>query len=205
LSSIDTYKRLYVTHINNSTYHEAINHLGYTHLLCGLFIAATRRNLTPDHPLAKLLLPHLAGTAFINSAASNFLLADNGTVDRLTAPHIDDTLRLVTQKVLERASADFSFPTEFKKRGTTKADLNIVYPYRDDAEPVWNAIHTFVTQYFALYYKHQQDIEGDHELQVVLDRQIFWRLFLTYTCYVRVPIVSSVSTLADDCNRTLFV
>jgi arachidonate 15-lipoxygenase len=83
----------------DGSYHEAISHLGDTHLVCGQFIAATRRQLLPNHPLSKLLLPHLAGTALINGAAAAVLINDNGIVDRLTAPDIADSLKLVKIKV----------------------------------------------------------------------------------------------------------
>jgi arachidonate 15-lipoxygenase len=40
-----------------------------------------------------------------------------------------------------------------------------VYPYRDDALLVWDAIHKWVSDYLSLYYASDDDVQKDLELQ----------------------------------------
>ena len=45
----------------DGNYHEAVSHLGQTHLVVEAFVMATENQLS-GHPVAKLLQPHFEGT-----------------------------------------------------------------------------------------------------------------------------------------------
>ena len=52
-----------IVQIADANYHEAVTHLGRTHLFVGPFAIATRRQLLDHHPLSLLLRPHFEGIA----------------------------------------------------------------------------------------------------------------------------------------------
>ena len=53
----------------------------YTHLLTEGIAASMQRNVSPSHPIYKLLAPHLVHLLSINSVSLNKLLEPNGWVD----------------------------------------------------------------------------------------------------------------------------
>ncbi|CAM9254471.1 unnamed protein product [Phaeothamnion confervicola] len=137
---------------SDGAYHEAISHLGMTHLVVGAFIPATLQRLHPDHPLHRLLLPHFYGTSLINFGAHSALLSDTGAVAQLVSLKIQDVLTYTAAKVIDALSQDLTFPADLKRRGMTKEEFPYLYPYRDDAQLHWDAIRTWVEEYLAVYY-----------------------------------------------------
>jgi arachidonate 15-lipoxygenase len=67
-SSPDWDKAKTAVQIADGNFHEAVSHLGQTHLVVEAFIMATQNQLS-GHPISTLLWPHFEGTLFINNAA----------------------------------------------------------------------------------------------------------------------------------------
>ncbi|MEH2118962.1 lipoxygenase family protein [Nostoc sp.] len=154
-----------VVQIADANFHEPITHLARTHLLVGVFAIATYRQLPLIHPLRILLRPHFDSTLAINDAAQRILIAPGGGVDRLLSASIDNS-RVLT--VLGLQSYGFNsaiLPKQFQQRGVDDPNLLPVYPYRDDALLVWDAIHQWVWDYLNLYYLTDEDIQKDTALQ----------------------------------------
>ena len=55
-------------------------------------------------------------------------------------------------------------PRTFSARGVDDPELLPVYPYRDDSLLYWEAIRQWVSEYLAVWYRTQADLDGDHEL-----------------------------------------
>ena len=70
-----------IVQIADANFHEAVSHLGRTHLFIEPFIIATHNQLSPTHPLFILLTPHFEGTLAINDAAQRRLIVSCGLVD----------------------------------------------------------------------------------------------------------------------------
>lgn len=154
-----------VVYIADANFHEAVSHLGRTHLFVGPFVITTYRQLSPTHPLNILLRPHFAGTLAINDAAQRVLIAPGGGVDRLLASTIDTSRVLAVLGLQTYGFNQAMLPQQLKQRGVDDPNLLPVYPYRDDALLVWDAIHQWVSDYLSLYYKTDQDIQNDQALQ----------------------------------------
>ncbi|KAF3887592.1 MULTISPECIES: lipoxygenase family protein [Nostocales] len=154
-----------VVQIADANVHEAVTHLARTHLFVGAFVLATHRQLLRTHPLSVLLRPHFEGTLAINDAAQRALIAPGGGVDRLLSATIDNSRVLAVYGLQSYSFNNAILPKQFKQRGVEDPNLLPVYPYRDDALLVWNAIHQWVSSYVNLYYSTNEDIQKDAALQ----------------------------------------
>jgi hypothetical protein len=66
----------------------------------------------------------------------------------LFSQEIHDLDNAVANLVLENLGTDFSFPAMIKRRNMGRDKFPAPYPYRDDAELIWNAILPWVWFYF---------------------------------------------------------
>ncbi|MGK7923605.1 MAG: lipoxygenase family protein [Trichodesmium sp.] len=154
-----------VVQIVDANFHEAVSHLGRTHLFVGAFIPATHRQLPPDHCVSMLLRPHFEGTLAINNAAQEMLIAPEGGVDALLSSTIDNSRVLAVLGLQSYSFNDAMLPKQLKKRGVDDPNLLPVYPYRDDALLVWDAIREWVSDYLSIYYGSDEDVQADERLQ----------------------------------------
>jgi arachidonate 15-lipoxygenase len=153
-----------VVKVADGNHHEAVTHLGRTHLFVEPFVIATRRQLAPNHPLYILLVPHFEGTLSINNMAKGYLVGDRGPVDELLGGTIDSTRRLTVRGVQEYPFDRVMLPDTFRARGGRDPHLLPNYPYRDDALLYWGSVHRWVTSYLDLYYRSDADVQADPEL-----------------------------------------
>lgn len=162
--SIDWMMARTVVEVADGNYHQAISHLGRTHMFIEPFVVASHRQLAANHPLWILLQPHFAGTLPINKAAVEQLAAKGGSVDELLAGTIESTVQLSTTGVQSYRVDEAFLPVALAKRGVDDAARLPGYPYRDDALLYWHAIHDWVDEYLKIYYHSDADVAGDTEL-----------------------------------------
>ncbi|MEO1395805.1 MAG: lipoxygenase family protein [Cyanobacteria bacterium J06634_5] len=151
--------------IADGNFHEAVSHLGRTHLLIEPFVMATHRQLPKAHPLSLLLRPHFQGTLAINNAAHRKLIAPGGGVDRLLGATIDNDRVLAALGLQSLGFNDAMLPNQLKARGVDDPACLPVYPYRDDALLLWSAIHDWASAYLGLYYSSDGEVQQDVALQ----------------------------------------
>ncbi|MBD2193923.1 MULTISPECIES: lipoxygenase family protein [Calothrix] len=154
-----------IVQIADANFHEPVTHLARTHLFVGAFAIATYRQLPANHPLSLLLRPHFAGTLAINDAAQRILIARGGGVDRLLSSTIDNSRVLAVKGLQSYGFNSAMLPKQFEQRGVSDRNLLPIYPYRDDALLVWDAIRQWVSDYLQLYYATDRDIQNDTALQ----------------------------------------
>lgn len=154
-----------IVQIADANFHEAITHLGRTHLFVGAFAIATYRQLPLTHPLRILLHPHFDSTLAINDAAQRILIAPGGGVDRLLSASIDNARVFAVLGLQSYGFNSAILPKQFQQRGVDDPNLLPIYPYRDDALLVWDAITKWVSDYLNLYYITDEDIQQDTALQ----------------------------------------
>lgn len=150
--------------VADMNYHELFVHLARTHLVVEACAVATHRHLATVHPLNALLLPHFEGTLFINNAAAAALIAPKGPIDNTFGSTIESIQKVAG---VDRLQFDFyanMLPADLQARGVDDTSVLPDYPYRDDALLIWDAIHTWVKHYVAVYYTCDQDVLGDTEL-----------------------------------------
>jgi arachidonate 15-lipoxygenase len=153
-----------VVQVADANTHEAVAHLGRTHLLIEPFSIATHRQLPHSHPLFKLLVPHFQGTLAINNAAHEILVAPRGGVDSLLSATIDNARVLAVKGLQARGFNAEILPRRLKERGVDDPVTLPVYPYRDDALLIWQAIRDWVAAYLGIYYASDAEVKGDRPL-----------------------------------------
>ncbi|MFI5301335.1 MAG: lipoxygenase family protein, partial [Polyangiales bacterium] len=144
--------------------HEAIVHLGRTHMVMEAVALATHRQLAERHPLSALLLPHVELTLPINNSAATSLIAPGGVIDLAFAAKIETTAGLVKVGMDGNPLSLASPPADLARRGLTDPSVIAEHPYRDDGLLVWAAIERFAHGYVRRYYANDADVVGDTEL-----------------------------------------
>ena len=151
--------------VADGCHQELLTHLGFTHLVIEAFVVATRRCLAESHPLYALLDPHFEGTMPINALAVKKLIQPGEAVDRLLGADVPSIYALLKQERLAFGFGAHYVPVDFAARGVDDAERLADYPYRDDAQKIWRAIHRWVSGYVDHYYASDEGIVADHELQ----------------------------------------
>ena len=154
-----------IVQVADGNFHEAISHLGRTHLFIEPFAVTTYRQLASNHPVFTLLSPHFEGTMSINESAVNTLIAPGEAVDEVMAPKIESVWEATVEGVDTFPVDEMFLPKTFAARGVDNRELLPIYPYRDDSMMYWTAIHDWVSSYLALYYPSDAEVAGDKELQ----------------------------------------
>ncbi len=156
-----------IVQIADGNFHEAVSHLGRTHLFVEPFVIATHNQLPSTHPLSILLTPHFEGTLALNNAAQSQLIAPLGGVDKLMSGSIDQSRVFAVkgaQSYLLNVNTS-TLPQTLAQRGVDDTSLLPDYPYRDDALLLWGAINQWVGQYVNHYYTSDAEVQGDAALQ----------------------------------------
>ena len=179
-----------IVEIADGNYHEAITHLGRTHLTVEPFIVAAHRQFGPNHPLNVLLQPHSDGTLAINHLARLKLISPDGVVDRLLGGKISATLGLSAWAVQGHAFSDLLPPESFRRRGVDDTDVLPGYAYRDDALLHWGAIREWVATYVRCFYRSDAEVAGDEEV-------VAWLTEVSATTGGRLNGIEPARTLAE--------
>lgn len=148
--------------------HEWDSHLTRTHTILVPFAISGERHLHPEHPVLRLMRPHLRYMLKVNSETGD--LTEQGSYgDVLLAPKHEGLVELRHHYYESYMSRGFhnmaSLPQELDARHMGVNEAPIHYPYRDDGLPVYEAISTFVSEYIALYYTDDRVVQEDDELQ----------------------------------------
>ncbi|XP_046342930.1 polyunsaturated fatty acid 5-lipoxygenase-like [Haliotis rufescens] len=157
--------KMWYNHAETS-YHQSLAHLGFTHLLMEGVSLGVNRNLAISHPIYKLLSPHLLYIIAINSRAVEKLLAQDGWIQNTMTVGRNGVINLVKLGVSQwRLDVDGTLPEDLKRRGVYDKEVLPNFHYRDDGLLLYNAINTYVTKYVNLYYESNAVLLADWEVQ----------------------------------------
>ncbi|KAE8651603.1 probable linoleate 9S-lipoxygenase 5 isoform X2 [Cucumis sativus] len=171
-SSIWQLAKAYVA-VNDSGYHQLISHWLNTHAVIEPFVIATNRQLSVLHPVFKLLHPHFRDTMNINAFARQMLINAGGILEATVFPS-KYAMEMSAVLYKDWAFHEQALPADLIKRGMAIEDSNSPhglrlviedYPYAVDGLEIWSAIKTWVTDYCSFYYKTDEAVRNDPELQ----------------------------------------
>ncbi|XP_061586262.1 polyunsaturated fatty acid lipoxygenase ALOX15B-like [Cololabis saira] len=142
--------------------HELNSHLLSTHLLADVFAVSLKRNLPMVHPVYKLLIPHFRYTLFINSAARKSLISTDGVFTKFAASGGEGMWTILRRSLETLTYRSLCIKDDIKDRGL--GDVPNFY-YKEDGEKLWDIIHRFVEEMLGLYYKYDNQVKQDCEVQ----------------------------------------
>ncbi|PON41121.1 Lipoxygenase [Parasponia andersonii] len=159
--------------VNDYGYHQLISHWLNTHAVIEPFVIATNRQLSVIHPIYKLLHPHFRDTMNINALARQVLVNAFGIVESVIFPR-EYSMEITAQAYRNWNLTEQSLPADLIKRGVAVKDpssphgLRVLiedYPYAVDGLEIWSAIKQWVKDYCSFYYKTDETLQEDIELQ----------------------------------------
>ncbi|KAM4045139.1 polyunsaturated fatty acid lipoxygenase ALOX15B-like [Anomaloglossus baeobatrachus] len=180
--------------------HQTVYHLLHTHLFAEVFTIATHRHLPLNHPMYKLIIPHLRYTLDINILARRKLIGPGGVFDKIIAlgqAGISDLLKKAMQEV---TYSGLCLPDDIEARGL-EAIPN--YYYRDDGRMIWEAMESFVSRMVRYYYKGDESVRTDPELQAWV-AEIYEKGFLQHESSGIPSSLETVSSLVKYLTMVIF-
>ncbi|XP_066444645.1 polyunsaturated fatty acid lipoxygenase ALOX15B-like isoform X2 [Eleutherodactylus coqui] len=188
--------------VHNADYqvHQAIYHLLHTHLFAEMFSIATNRQLPRNHPVYKLLIPHLRYTLAINTLARRDLIAPRTIFDEIVAIGTKGIPPLVQKAMEELTYSALCLPEDIKARGLESIPN---YYYRDDGQMIWEAMERFVSNMVQHYYKSDESVRTDPELQAWV-AEIYEKGFLSNESSGIPSSLETVSSLVRYLTMVIF-
>ncbi|XP_048424482.1 probable linoleate 9S-lipoxygenase 5 isoform X2 [Pyrus x bretschneideri] len=171
-SSIWQLAKAYVA-VNDTGYHQLISHWLRTHAVMEPFIIATNRQLSVLHPIYKLLHPHFRDNMNVNALARQVLINASGILEKTVFP-AKFSMEWSSAMYKNWVFPEQALPADLIKRGMAVEDSSSShgvrlliedYPYAADGLEIWSAIKTWVKDYCSFYYKTDETVQKDSELQ----------------------------------------
>ena len=126
------------------------DHLSGLHFgLSELMMQATREQLPADHPLRRLLKPHVYNVSTVNTRAALVLAPEGGIAHRLWPFNFDGLATLLIRGI-EAASFE-PFPEWLKNRGLDNLSDEF-YPYATDGLALQKICCEYVENYLEIYF-----------------------------------------------------
>ncbi|KAE8300252.1 Arachidonate 15-lipoxygenase B [Larimichthys crocea] len=142
--------------------HQLNVHLLRTHLLAEVFAVSLLCNVPMVHPLYKLLIPHTRYTLQINNLARLLLISETGSFTKYAASGGEGVITILKKSLSTMTYSSLCIPEDIAARGV-EAVPN--FYYRDDGLRLWDIIHSFVQKVLSYYYKNDDEVQRDTELQ----------------------------------------
>ncbi|XP_030612198.1 hydroperoxide isomerase ALOXE3-like [Archocentrus centrarchus] len=150
-------------------------HLLRTHMLVEVYTLSLLQNLPMVHPLYKLLIPHTRYTLEINFLARKLLLSKDGDLAKFTSSGGEGAMTILKRSMSSLTYSSLCIPDDIAERGLDDVPN---FCYRDDGLKLWEIIHRFVKSVLCHYYKTDDEVQQDSELQNWI-REIFEHGFLS--------------------------
>ncbi|CAL4117906.1 unnamed protein product, partial [Meganyctiphanes norvegica] len=146
--------------------HETLTHFGYTHTIADGIATSMHRQLSPSHPIFKLLKPHFLYLLTVNKDGEKRLFTPGAQIE-LWSMGFHGFKQLLPKGIqhftFERAIGNVE--SDHTARGVWDKQVLPYYPFRDDAMSMYNIIRKYVTTVLINYYDTSAKVRADWELQ----------------------------------------
>lgn len=140
-------------------------HFAGTHMVMAPVAVITRRQLAEQHPVHLLLAPHFRFYLYDNELGRVAFINPGGPVERMLGGTLQESLGIPLNLYKNWNIRNVTLTADLASRGMDDPALLTRYPMRDDGLPIWHALHAYVGDYLKIYYKRDEDLAADTELQ----------------------------------------
>jgi hypothetical protein len=157
-----------------TTHLSLVRHFNGVHLACGAQMAiATRNELPANHPLRRLMWPHVFGTQYSNEIITIDQLAEGGDFESMFSFTHRGMCRLLDSTHGGFELASINPRLDAQRRGI--AGIGLDTPAQDNRTVLYDAIERHSRRYVEAYYPSDGALAGDRSYAAwldALDRQI---------------------------------
>jgi len=145
--------------------HSIYSHAILMHfVMCNAWTAANR-TLPPEHPIHAFLKPHFWSTLFVTSAVKASMAKKKGAQCEVYGTGLAGQNVMVGRLYESFDFREYNPHVDFARRGVDDAATLPEFFYRDDALKLWQADRAYVEEMMGLFYKQDEDVANDFELQ----------------------------------------
>ncbi|XP_020901452.1 allene oxide synthase-lipoxygenase protein [Exaiptasia diaphana] len=136
-----------------------------THLYMDAPCTLVEKYFSEYHPLHQILRHHCRANLETNKLFELKLYGPKAPIYKALSLDFLSSRNLVNKEYVNMTFEDIDLIKELKKRGVYNDKRLPYYPYRDDGVKLYKAISTYLGDYLKLYYKNDDDVAKDYELQ----------------------------------------
>ena len=156
------------------TWVSMVRHVLNLHYVAAQGLSILVHNHLPfDHPIHRLLWPHVAGTLAVNWGATRNFVGPNTIGVHNYAVSWEGWQKLIPAGWGAFTWEDYDIPEVYARRGTDELIRKGLYPFGEDATLIWGVIRRYMDDYISQYYADDAAIANDNVLQdafVALDK-----------------------------------
>jgi arachidonate 15-lipoxygenase len=151
-----------------STHLSLVRHFNWVHLAAGGALAiATRNNLPPDHPLFRLLWPHIYGTQYSNEIVTEGQMVEGGDFPDTFSFTQRGMCNLFADSYKNYRLSTLDPAEDAERRGILGAGF--ATPSQDNLQSLFDVLHAHATRYVACYYDNDAAIARDAKVRAWVD------------------------------------
>lgn len=145
-------------------YREIGAHTGLCHLVMEAVLLASHRELAPNHPILRLLVPHFDQTQATNDVMRHTFISPGGVMETCQSPTLEGAFTLIERRMNTFDLHGSALDVDLRARGVDDAEALPWYPYRDDGRRTADAIAAWVDGYLSVYYPDDATVDADPEV-----------------------------------------
>ncbi|KAG1686591.1 Allene oxide synthase-lipoxygenase protein [Nymphon striatum] len=145
-----------------SVHHQMAVHLGVNHVLMDMAAISLLREVSPSHPVYKLMKPHFFGMFGNNMFGVQLLMSPGGVADTVLQGTSVLGLKLLSASL---HNVDFRKINPLLDTKDRMVDDIPTYPFRDRSNDIYEAIWEYVDGIMSNYYRNNDQVKNDVELR----------------------------------------
>lgn len=149
-------------------YQSIYSHLVQTHFLMETITVSLHRQLPPNHPVYKMLIQHCRFTVAAGQMGRDLLVNGEDSIFKKILAIPGHEIELMRNRFKDFSVNELIMPRNFADRGVDDKKLLPNYHFRDDALLIWDKLSEYVHKIMSLFYKTDNDVLEDSELQAFL-------------------------------------
>lgn len=145
-----------------------IRHFNWVHLTAvSNFTIVTRNNLPADHPVRRLLWPHMWGTHYSNELVTDILLMKGGDFESVFSFTHAGLCDLFEDSYDEYDVRVIDPTADAERRDILKGEFSL--PYLENRQAHFKVMYDHALHYLRIYYASDDDLRGDAHVQAWVD------------------------------------